>query len=309
MKLGLAAGIAVGAVVSLTLYAPPARAQSDDRFPAAPQASAPASFWSLFAPRKAAPAPPVAATLPTSAPWPRPVSRAHAEVPPMRMAATARQEELTVTAYNAPNQPTAASTEQTFTSWLPRLVSSFDPPPPATEFVPATPRPPADVVPREPALSPLVPTPRISPRRVPDDLAALIAAKAHKHGVPIDLAHAIVTVESNYNPMVTGGGATLGLMQIKHATARGMGYTGTAQELYDPATNLEWGMKYLGTARRLAKGDLCGTVLRYQAGHRAVAMNPVAREYCTKVRFLLEASAMRKRATATRSAQASVPPR
>ena len=51
-----------------------------------------------------------------------------------------------------------------------------------------------------------------------------------------------------------------------------------------------------------ARGDLCGTVLRYQAGHRAAAMNPVAREYCTKVRFLLEASAMRKRAT--RSAQA-----
>jgi soluble lytic murein transglycosylase-like protein len=119
------------------------------------------------------------------------------------------------------------------------------------------------------------------------DLSALIEAKAKTHGVPLALAHAVVHVESQYNPKVTGRGGTHGLMQIKYATAKSMGYDGTIKELYDPETNLEWGMRYLGSAHRLAKGDVCGTVKRYQGGLRVERMSDIAVKYCSKVHALL----------------------
>lgn len=128
---------------------------------------------------------------------------------------------------------------------------------------------------------------KFRPRPVPADIADLIAEKAKRHGVPLQLAHAVVAVESNYNPNVTGRASTIGLMQIKHQTARGVGFSGTMQQLYDPATNLEYGMKYLGGAYKLARGDLCGTIMRYQGGHYAKSMSADAVVYCAKVQRLL----------------------
>ena len=138
----------------------------------------------------------------------------------------------------------------------------------------------------------------------------MIEAKAKANGVPLALAHAVVHVESRYNPKVTGKGGTHGLMQIKYATAKGLGFQGTVRELYDPETNLEWGMRYLGGAHKLAKGDICGTVMRYQGGHRAMRMSDVATRYCGKVHALLARRAPAKtteiaRAPSANSAQSS----
>ena len=44
-------------------------------------------------------------------------------------------------------------------------------------------------------------------------------------------------------------------MQIKLATARGLGYTGDAAGLRDPNTNLTYAVKYLAGAYRAANGD------------------------------------------------------
>lgn len=115
----------------------------------------------------------------------------------------------------------------------------------------------------------------------------LIEAAARKHGVPVALAHAVVRVESNYNPRARGSAGEVGLMQIKPATARGLGFRGSVKALYDPATNLEWGMRYLAAAHKLASGDTCGTILRYNAGHFAKRMNPVSKRYCGKVKVIL----------------------
>ncbi|WP_244293972.1 lytic transglycosylase domain-containing protein [Pannonibacter carbonis] len=115
----------------------------------------------------------------------------------------------------------------------------------------------------------------------------LIDAAARKHGVPLALAHAVVRVESNYNPGARGSAGEVGLMQIKPATARGLGFRGSVKALYDPATNLEWGMRYLAAAHKLASGDTCGTILRYNAGHFAKRMNPVSKRYCGKVKVIL----------------------
>jgi len=112
----------------------------------------------------------------------------------------------------------------------------------------------------------------------------IISRYASQHGVPAALAHAVVRVESNYRPNARGRAGEIGLMQIKPATARMMGYSGSAKGLYDPETNIRWGMKYLAEAHRLGGGDTCGTLLRYNAGHGARRMNKVSAAYCAKVK-------------------------
>ena len=117
--------------------------------------------------------------------------------------------------------------------------------------------------------------------------ASLVAAHAKANGVPLDLAHAVIFSESTYNARARGAAGEIGLMQLRPATARMMGYSGSASGLYDPSTNIKYGMKYLGGAHKLAGGSTCGTILRYNAGHGARSMNPVSRAYCNKVSKLL----------------------
>jgi len=118
-------------------------------------------------------------------------------------------------------------------------------------------------------------------------LNSLIAKYAAAEGVPLKLAHAVIRVESNYRVKARGRVGEVGLMQIKLATARLMGYKGGAKALYNPATNLKWGMKYLGKARKIAKGNTCGTILRYNAGHGAKRMNKVSSKYCGRVKRIM----------------------
>jgi soluble lytic murein transglycosylase-like protein len=114
----------------------------------------------------------------------------------------------------------------------------------------------------------------------PEEYASLIATHAAENGVPVELANAVIRYESNYNPRVTGRAGEIGLMQIKLETARGIGYRGSRKGLYDPATNIAWGMKYLGQAVRLSGGSQCGTLSRYNAGLFTRRLVP---SYCRQV--------------------------
>jgi soluble lytic murein transglycosylase-like protein len=116
----------------------------------------------------------------------------------------------------------------------------------------------------------------------------LIQSYAKQYGVAVDLAHAIVKVESNFEASARGRAGEIGLMQIKPATARMMGYSGTAKGLYDPETNIKFGMMYLAKAQELSDGTTCGTILKYNAGHAAKRMNPVSKRYCGKVESILD---------------------
>jgi soluble lytic murein transglycosylase-like protein len=131
---------------------------------------------------------------------------------------------------------------------------------------------------------PAMPTPQLVSSR---PFNAIVARHAAANGVPIDLAHAVIEVESNYRPGVRGRAGEVGLMQIKPATARGVGFRGTVRSLFDPETNIKYGMKYLGEAHRLGGGTVCGTILKYNAGHAARRMNKVSSAYCGKVKRLL----------------------
>jgi hypothetical protein len=99
-----------------------------------------------------------------------------------------------------------------------------------------------------------------------DNIDALIEQQAKANGVPASFVHAVVKRESNYNPRAKGGSA-LGLMQIKHATAKGLGYTGDAAGLYDPETNLRYGVAYLAGAYKTARGNLSQAYGYYNRGY------------------------------------------
>ena len=74
----------------------------------------------------------------------------------------------------------------------------------------------------------------------------LIAKHAAANGVPENLVRRIIRIESRGNAGAVHAG-NYGLMQIRLATARGVGYSG-AQGLLDPDTNLTYAVKYLAGA-------------------------------------------------------------
>lgn len=116
----------------------------------------------------------------------------------------------------------------------------------------------------------------------------IIDRHAKANGVPLKLARAVVRIESNYRTNARGSAGEVGLMQIKPATARLMGYRGSLRGLFDPETNIKYGMKYLGIAHERGDGSICNTILKYNAGHAARRMNPVSRAYCSKVKRVID---------------------
>jgi soluble lytic murein transglycosylase-like protein len=120
-------------------------------------------------------------------------------------------------------------------------------------------------------------------------LKPLIAQYASEHGIPYELADAVVRLESRYNAGARNG-PNLGLTQINFRTAQSLGYKGDAAGLFDAETNLRFGLKYLAQAYKLAGGDTCGTILRYQFGHRTTTMTGASRVYCAKVKVLTAAA-------------------
>jgi len=99
----------------------------------------------------------------------------------------------------------------------------------------------------------------------------MIAKHAKANLVPEALVHRLIVRESKYNPALIGHGGTIGLMQIKLATAKGVGYSGDAEGLRDPETNLAWGVKYLAGAYRAAGGDYDRAIRYFAGGYYYVA--------------------------------------
>jgi soluble lytic murein transglycosylase-like protein len=98
------------------------------------------------------------------------------------------------------------------------------------------------------------------------ELASLIALYAQRNGLPIELAHRVIQRESMYNPRARNR-SYWGLMQLRHETARGMGYRGSPQGLLDAQTNLRYGMAYLRNAYLVAGGDQRRAVQLYARGY------------------------------------------
>ncbi|MBR0846169.1 transglycosylase SLT domain-containing protein [Bradyrhizobium diazoefficiens] len=99
------------------------------------------------------------------------------------------------------------------------------------------------------------------------EYAEMVATHARANGVPEALVHRVIMRESRYRPGVVGRGGAIGLMQIKLATARGLGYTGNAAGLRDPNTNLTYAVKYLAGAYQAANGDHARAIRYYAGGY------------------------------------------
>ena len=103
-----------------------------------------------------------------------------------------------------------------------------------------------------------------------DEVRAAITGYSAMYGVPESLVHRIVKRESKYNPRARHGG-NWGLMQIKYATARTMGYRGSAKGLLDVDANLKYGVKYLAGAYLVAGGNEKKTLRYYVGGYYYIA--------------------------------------
>ena len=97
-------------------------------------------------------------------------------------------------------------------------------------------------------------------------LQGRIAHFARLYNIPESLIHRSVRRESNYNPGARNG-PYWGLMQIRHDTAKGMGYSGSPQGLLDADTNLTYAVPYLANAYKLSGGDESRAIQLYAGGY------------------------------------------
>jgi soluble lytic murein transglycosylase-like protein len=123
----------------------------------------------------------------------------------------------------------------------------------------------------------LVATPALAQKRFASldangNLDTLVARHAAANNLPEDLVRRVIKRESGGNPRVVSAG-NYGLMQIKLATARSMGYTGSAAGLLDADTNMTYAVKYLAGAYRVANGNTNQAVHYYAAGYYYAAKN------------------------------------
>ena len=97
-------------------------------------------------------------------------------------------------------------------------------------------------------------------------LDGLISQYSSYYQVPESLVRRVIVRESKYNPGARNG-PYLGLMQIRHQTAKTMGYSGAANGLLDAETNLKYGVKYLRGAYLVARGNSDQAVRFYSSGY------------------------------------------
>ena len=98
-----------------------------------------------------------------------------------------------------------------------------------------------------------------------------IAGASSRYVVPPEWIKAVIQVESNWDPNAVNlsdpGGGAWGLMQLLLTTARGLGYTGTAQGLLDPAMNIEYGTRLLAQLKTQYGTDFRRIYSAYNSGN------------------------------------------
>jgi len=100
----------------------------------------------------------------------------------------------------------------------------------------------------------------------PAEIDELIHHTANRFQVDPQLVHAIIKVESEYNPRAVSRKGAMGLMQLVPATAQRFGVANP----FDPKQNLEGGVTYLRYLLNLFGGDLALSLAAYNAGENAV---------------------------------------
>ena len=98
------------------------------------------------------------------------------------------------------------------------------------------------------------------------DVDSLVQDAGLRHNMDPDLIHAVLRQESNYNVFAVSVKGACGLMQLMPGTALRFGVS----DIFDPAENVEGGVKYLRFLMDRYEGDRIRTLAAYNAGEGAV---------------------------------------
>jgi soluble lytic murein transglycosylase-like protein len=121
--------------------------------------------------------------------------------------------------------------------------------------------------------------------RVPANIDQLVEQTASRYQVDPELIHAIIRVESGYDPKAVSSKGAMGLMQLVPATAQRFGVANP----FDPKQNLEGGVNYLKHLMDLFGGNLSLSLAAYNAGEHSVQRSggipaiPETQNYVRKV--------------------------
>jgi soluble lytic murein transglycosylase-like protein len=86
------------------------------------------------------------------------------------------------------------------------------------------------------------------------------------YGMESALLHAVISVESRYNPKAVSKKGAVGLMQLMPQTAKRY----WVSDAFDPRQNLDGGAQYLRDLLRMFNNDLHLALAAYNAGEQAV---------------------------------------
>ena len=116
---------------------------------------------------------------------------------------------------------------------------------------------------------------RVTDPSVTRRYAQMIETNAHASGLDPALVKAVVAAESAFDPRAVSDKGAIGLMQVLPETGERYGVHGDArhsaqQRLFDPATNLRIGTRYLRDLLARFENDVSLALAAYNAGEGAV---------------------------------------
>jgi soluble lytic murein transglycosylase-like protein len=94
----------------------------------------------------------------------------------------------------------------------------------------------------------------------------MVEQVSQAYGLESALLHAVISVESSYNPKAVSNKGAAGLMQLMPATARRYGVA----DAFDPAQNLGGGARYLRDLLAMFDSDVSLALAAFNAGENAV---------------------------------------
>ena len=111
------------------------------------------------------------------------------------------------------------------------------------------------------------PSTTVTPSRKVGTLDGLIDSISTRHGVDPSLVRAVIQIESNFDRRAVSHKGAKGLMQLIPATGKRFG----VRDFFDPAQNIEGGVRYLRFLLEKFRGNLDLSLAGYNSGENRVA--------------------------------------